>query len=281
MPIAVLSDRAVLTVAGADARHFLHNVVTCNVETLEAGAARFGALLAPQGKILADFFVYDAGDDTFRIDVPASLAADLLKRLTLYRLRAKVTLTREEGLGVGAAWGGDAPPEGVEAFADPRLAAMGQRFFHPRAETDGAAPVADGADAYDAHRIGLGIPQGGADFVYGDAFPHETDMDQLGGVDFRKGCYVGQEVVSRMQHRGTARTRAVMARFDNAPEAGREIMAGEKTVGRMGSSAGQAGIALVRLDRAADARAAGLPLVAGGIEVTLVRPDWATFAMEP
>ncbi|OYZ99380.1 MAG: folate-binding protein YgfZ [Rhizobiales bacterium 17-65-6] len=281
MPIAVLSDRAVLTVAGADARHFLHNVVTCNVETLEAGAARFGALLAPQGKILADFFVYDAGEDTFRIDVPASLAADLLKRLTLYRLRAKVTLTREEGLGVGAAWGGDAPPEGAEAFADPRLAAMGQRFFRPRADTDGADPVADGADAYDAHRIGLGIPQGGADFVYGDAFPHETDMDQLGGVDFRKGCYVGQEVVSRMQHRGTARTRAVMARFDNAPEAGREIMAGEKTVGRMGSSAGQAGIALVRLDRAADARAAGLPLVAGGIEVTLVRPDWATFAMEP
>lgn len=274
MPLALLSDRAVLKVGGADARHFLHNVVTCNVETLTPGTARFGALLTPQGKIIVDFHVFDAGEDTFLLDAPAFLAADLLKRLTLYRLRAKVTLAADDELAVAAVWGEDAPPEG--AFADPRLPALGHRLILPRAQ----APEGEDA-AYEAHRIGLGIPKGGADFAYGDTFPHEADMDQLGGVDFRKGCYVGQEVVSRMQHRGTARTRAVMARFLNAPEAGREIFAGEKTVGRIGSSAGQQGIALVRLDRAADARAAGLPLVAGGVEVTLQKPDWATFSMEP
>ncbi|OYW35036.1 MAG: hypothetical protein B7Z45_07155 [Azorhizobium sp. 12-66-6] len=134
-------------------------------------------------------------------------------------------------------------------------------------------------DAYDAHRIALGIPQGGADFIYGDVFPHEVDMDQLGGVDFKKGCYVGQEVVSRMQHRGTARTRVVLAGFENAPEPGSEIRAGEKTIGRIGSATGGTGIALVRLDRAGDARAAGLPLVASGVEISLRRPDWAVFDM--
>lgn len=276
MPLAALSNRAVLQVSGAEARHFLHNVVTCNVETLTPGTARFGALLTPQGKIIVDFFILDAGDDTFLIDAPAALAGDLLKRLTLYRLRAQVTLAQDDTLAVGAAFGGDAPPAGARAFEDPRLPALGQRFILPH-----EAQVAGDEAAYEAHRIALGVPSGGADFAYGDAFPHEADMDQLGGVDFRKGCYVGQEVVSRMQHRGTARTRAVMARFINAPEAGSEIFAGEKTVGRIGSAAGQQGIALVRLDRAADARAAGLPLMAGGVEVTLGKPDWATFSMEP
>lgn len=276
MPLAALSNRAVLRVSGADARHFLHNVVTCNVETLTPGTARFGALLTPQGKIIVDFFVLDADDDTFLIDVPAAMAGDLLKRLTLYRLRAKVTLALDETLAVGAAWGEDAPPPEALAFDDPRLPALGQRFIVPR-----DAQVGSDEAAYEAHRISLGIPSGGADFAYGDAFPHEADMDQIGGVDFKKGCYVGQEVVSRMQHRGTARTRAVVARFLNAPEAGSEIFAGEKTVGRIGSSSGQQGIALVRLDRAADARAGGLSLVAGGVEVSLEKPDWATFSMEP
>lgn len=280
MPLAFLPDRAVLQVSGPDARHFLHNVVTCNVETLEPGGSRFGALLAPQGKILFDFLIYGAAEDTFLIDAPKVLVGDLLKRLSLYRLRAKVDLALDEGLRIAAEWDGaqDVPedlPEGARAFADPRLPALGHRVVL----TGGAEGLAD-AGAYEAHRIGLGIPKGGADFVYGDAFPHEADMDQLGGVDFRKGCYVGQEVVSRMQHRGTARTRAVVARFEHAPEPGAEIFAGEKPVGRMGSAAGQQGIALARLDRAADARAAGLPLMAAGIAVTLHKPDWATFEME-
>ena len=141
----------------------------------------------------------------------------------------------------------------------------------------GAGIVA--ASEYEAHRIALGVPQGGIDFKYGDAFPHETDMDQLGGVDFAKGCYVGQEVVSRIEHRGTARTRAVPIRYDGAaPEAGAAIMAGERQVGTMGSAMGGRGLALLRLDRVADALALGEPLTGGGVPIHLVKPDWARFA---
>ncbi|MFG1409885.1 folate-binding protein [Xanthobacter sp. VTT E-85241] len=280
MPIAPLADRSVIHVGGPDARKFLHNLITCNVAGLETGGARFGALLMPQGKIIADFFLYaPAGEpEFFLLDVPRALKDDLLKRLKMYLLRAKVEFTLDEELAVAARFGADAPaaPASAQAFPDPRLAAMGERLVLPRAE---AEALGGDAAAYHAHRIALGIPQGGMDFAYGDAFPHEADMDQLGGVDFKKGCYVGQEVVSRMQHRGTARTRSVQALFEFAPEEGSEIRAGEKTVGHIGSSAQGHGIALVRLDRAADASAAGLPLVAGGVEIILRRPDWATFAM--
>jgi len=133
--------------------------------------------------------------------------------------------------------------------------------------------------AYEAHRIALGVPRGGLDFIYGDAFPHETDMDQFGGVDFDKGCFVGQEVVSRIEHRGSARARVVPVSFDGfAPEAGTPVSAGDKTIGTLGSTAQGRGLAMLRLDRAADALAAGQPFIAGGIEIRLVKPAWAQFA---
>ena len=140
----------------------------------------------------------------------------------------------------------------------------------------GAAVVAAGD--YEAHRIALGVPRGGIDFSYGDAFPHEADMDQLGGVDFAKGCYIGQEVVSRIEHRGIARTRAVPVRFDGAaPQAGVAVKAGERQVGTMGSAAAGRGVALLRLDRVAEAMAQGEPLSGGGVPIRLVKPDWARF----
>jgi len=148
----------------------------------------------------------------------------------------------------------------------------------------GAAAADLGADlvdaaAYEAHRIALGAPRGGLDFIYGDAFPHEADMDQFGGIDFDKGCFVGQEVVSRIEHRGTARTRVVPVAFEGfAPEAGVPVSAGERTVGTFGSGAEGRGLALLRLDRAAEALAAGERLVAGGVELRLVKPAWAQFA---
>lgn len=276
MPVVHLTDRALIRVHGPDARHFLHNILTCNVADLPEGGARYGALLFPQGKIIADFLLYDEGGDSFLLDAPQSQAADLLKRLGFYKLRAQVTCEAADGLAVAAVFGGAAAPEG-RLFPDPRLEALGGRLILP---AEAAAALSDDASAYEAHRIDLGIPKGGPDFAYGDAFPHEADMDQLGGVDFKKGCYVGQEVVARMQHRGTARTRAVQALLDAAPAPGSEIMAGEKTVGRVGSAAAGTAIALVRLDRAADAKAAGIPLLAGGHEVKLRRPQWATFAMD-
>jgi len=135
------------------------------------------------------------------------------------------------------------------------------------------------AEAYEAHRIALGVPRGGHDFIYGDTFPHEADMDQLAGVDFEKGCYVGQEVVSRVEHRATARSRVVPIAYDDfAPIPGLAVVAGDKPVGMIGSAANGRGLALLRLDRVADAQSAGTPLTAGGIVLRVVRPDWATFA---
>ena len=136
------------------------------------------------------------------------------------------------------------------------------------------------ADAeYEAHRIALGVPRGEADFGYSDAFPHEADMDQLHGVDFDKGCFVGQEVVSRMAHRGNARTRVVAVSYDGvAPAAGTSVMAGDKSIGTLGSTANGQGLAVIRLDRAAEALAAGVPLVADGVALRLVKPSWARFA---
>jgi folate-binding protein YgfZ len=133
-------------------------------------------------------------------------------------------------------------------------------------------------DAWQRHRIMLGIPEGGQDFIYGDTFPHEADMDQLAGVDFTKGCFIGQEVVSRMQHRGTARTRVVpIAYEDMAPLAGVEVKIGDKAAGFLGSAANGRGLAKLRLDRVEDGLAANEPLTAGNLPIKLVKPDWAKF----
>ncbi|SEO90860.1 hypothetical protein SAMN02799625_04201 [Methylobacterium sp. UNC300MFChir4.1] len=274
MPVALLPDRALVTVTGPDATTLLQGVLTCNVETLQPGEARLGALLTPQGKILFDFLVSRIPDG-FRFDVLADRAADLAKRLTLYRLRAQATIAADPTVAVAAAWAGAAPPA-AEALADSRAADLGARLY-----AEAGAFSADATEAdYHAHRIALGVPEGGRDFAFGDAFPHEALMDQLGGVDFRKGCYVGQEVVSRMQHRGTARTRILAAAYaDAAPAPGTEITAGGKVLGTTGSAAGNRGLATVRLDRLGDALASGETPRAGDQPVTLTRPACATFAM--
>jgi folate-binding protein YgfZ len=286
MRAAVLDDRGVLAVTGPDAKSFLHNVVTCAVEDAEPGAARYGALLAPQGKILADFLLLATADGAL-LDVTRAALPDLLKRLELYRLRAKVAIADlTDTLAVAALWeaGDAAAPPSAASFADPRLAALGRRAFLPR---DGAmdalaamGAVVVPAAGWHAHRIALGVPEGGLDFAFGDAFPHEADLDQLAGVDFRKGCYVGQEVVSRMEHRGTARSRVVPVAIDGAaPPPGTEITAVGRPLGRMGSTAGARGLALLRLDRAAEAEAAGEPILASTARLTVALPAWARFTL--
>jgi folate-binding protein YgfZ len=277
MNAALLTDRGVLRVSGEPARHFLHNLVTANIETLTPGHARYAALLTPQGKLIVDFFVVEAPAEDgggFFIDAPRALVPDLAQKLGFYKLRTKVTIEPLEALSVLAAWDGIGSTEFGLDYRDPRLPALGQRVLVPaevasEAARDLGADLVD-ASEYEAHRIALGVPRGGVDFIYGDVFPHDADLDKLGGVDFKKGCFIGQEVVSRVEHRGTARNRIVPVAFDaHAAEDGSPVMAGEKNVGTMGSSAGNLGLAMLRVDRVADAMAAGVPLIAGGIPMRL------------
>jgi folate-binding protein YgfZ len=282
MKAAFLPDRGVVKVSGEGARDFLNGLVTTDVGLIQPGLGRFGGLLTPQGKITADFLITEAPSGHgggFLIDCPRALAQTLADKLSFYKLRAKVVVENlSDSLGVLAAWDGDPAIKPDLTFADPRGEKLGWRILIP-AELASKAASLIGADlvdnaVYEAHRIACGAPRGGIDFMYGDAFPHETNMDRLHGVDFDKGCYVGQEVVSRMQHRGTARTRTVRLILEDAPpEAGVAIVAGDKPVGTMGSSAAGMGLGLLRIDRAADALEAGIPLTAGGIAIRLAEPD--------
>jgi len=276
---AILPDRAAVRIGGADARKFLQGLITSDMEKSRDGTAIHAALLSPQGKILFDFFVVPVGDG-FLLDGPRSAASELAKRLGFYRLRAEVTITEEPGFAVAAVWGqAPAAPGGVFAYPDPRLPELGYRMVLP----DGVGIEALGCqvagdDAYHHLRIGLGVPEGGRDFAYGDTFPHEALLDQLHGVDFAKGCFVGQEVVSRMEHRGTARKRIVKVKGDaGLPGSGTEVEAGGMPIGSLGSVSGASGLALLRLDRATEALAAGKSLVAGGVNLRLVRPAFVRF----
>lgn len=286
LEVALLPDRALVRVSGPEARSLLQGLVTQDLDVLDHHPAAFAALLSPQGKILFDFFVVRSPEGLL-LETARDKAADLMKRLTLYRLRAKVTFEAASDLAVHVVWGdGALPPGGADMvlYLDPRLAALGQRAIVPAstaqawsAQVGTPAP----ADAWQAHRVRLGVPEGGRDFAFGDAFPHEADMDQLAGVSFRKGCYVGQEVVSRMQHRGTARKRFVQVTGDDMLAPGTAITAGGASIGAVTSVADKMGIALLRLDRAAEAKAKGEPLMAGAVTLDVIKPAWATFDLTP
>jgi folate-binding protein YgfZ len=278
--IAELPRRTAVAVDGPEAEKFLDGLVTNDVAGIAAGDAGYGALLTPQGKILFDFIVFRR-DDGFTFDVPKSAVAEFIKRLGFYKLRAKVDIADLSATHrIAAAWGGDQPPaiDGLVA-PDPRQKALGFRLVIGGNRPIVAAGYRPASQAdYDAHRITLGVPEGDVDFAYGELFPHDVDMDQLGGVAFDKGCYVGQEVVSRMEHRGTARRRIVHVRAASPiPPAGAEIRAGDTPIGVIATSARQAGLALVRLDRAHEAIKAQIPLLARGMPVEIDIPEWAHF----
>jgi tRNA-modifying protein YgfZ len=286
MKAALLTDRGVIAVKGEDARRLLNGLLTTDIALVAPGTARFAALLTPQGKIAVDGFVAQGSRaDTLMVDCPRALTSRFVERLNFYKLRAKAQVEDVSGeIGVLAAWDGTGTVQDGLAFDDPRLPSLGLRvILEPQAvEATAAALGARLTDlqTYEAHRIALGVPSGGTDFAYGDAYPHEADMDQLHGVDFDKGCYVGQEVVSRMEHRGRARTRVVPVTYTgNAPPVGAPVRAGGKGVGTMGSAAAGRGLALLRLDRVEEALTASLTLEADGISLKVVRPSWARFAV--
>ncbi|MCC6888228.1 MAG: folate-binding protein YgfZ [Hyphomicrobiales bacterium] len=296
MQAAHLPDRGIVKVAGSDSRKLLERLLTVDIDAVAAARARYAALLTPQGKIIVDFMIARPANDHYLLDCPRALAPTLVDKLNAYKLRAKVLIEDlSRTCAVLATWDGVAGNGPGAAYDDPRLPALGQRrviatdlapmplqtdlaLLRETASQLGAELV--DADAYERHRIALAIPRGGIDFIYGDAFPHEADMDQLGGVDFDKGCFVGQEVVSRMEHRGTARTRVVPVAFDGpSPEAGLPVTADRTTLGTMGSGSGAIGrgLALLRLDRLAEAMANATPITAGGIAIRPFKPAWARF----
>ena len=237
-----MAHRSLLHISGADARSFLQDLVTNNVDGIAEGLV-YAALLTPQGKYIADFFLSARGDDIL-LDVEADLAPALMQRLSMYKLRADVTLEMSDlhvhrGLG-------DAPTDG---FADPRHADLGWRAY--RAEAAG-----EDATDWDAIHVDLMVPRAGAE-LDGDSYILEQGFERLNGVDFRKGCYVGQEVTARMKHKTELRKGLAQVAVDGAAEPGAEITADGKPVGTLHSRAGDKGLAYLRFDRAGGEMAAG------------------------
>ncbi|TPJ40230.1 folate-binding protein YgfZ [Mesorhizobium sp. B2-6-5] len=275
MPFALLKDRALISVSGPDAEHFLQNILTTDLDALGNGEAKPGALLTPQGKILFDFLISRAGENAFRIECRADVSDDFIRRLMLYRLRAKVEIAKSEQTLVTVAWGKEsiASESDSTAVADRRFGDEGVTRFHA-----GTAEAGDIA-AWQVFRIAHGIAESGSDYALGDAFPHDVLLDEMGGVGFKKGCYVGQEVVSRMQHRGTARRRVLIVQAGlPLPAAGVELTVGGRPVGTLGSTVTLTGLAIARIDRVKAALDAGQPVLADDVPVTLTIPAWAKFS---
>ena len=267
MPTATLADRAFLRIGGADAEHFLQNLVTTDLAQVPAGEAWPGALLTPQGKILFDFLVSRDGD-SFLLETSAEQIDGLVKRLTMYKLRAAVTLEALETRGVSVSW----DESGTEGVVDHGFQLAGKTL---RRMPNASGTLGD-LDGYHLLRTRSGIAESGRDYVLQDAFPHDVLFDRTGGVSFRKGCYVGQEVVSRMQHRSTARRRVVLVAADQPlPPSGTAITIHGKSIGTLGTVVGNQGLAIVRIDKAGEAMASGLPIMADTVTVALALPEWS------
>ena len=275
-----LDDRAVLAVSGGDASGFLQGLVTNDIGKLDAGAAIHAALLTPQGKYLFDFLIFRRGE-AFCLDCEAAARAALAKRLAMYRLRADVAIDSALGDPVFALFGEGAseaarPIDGVDVFADPRMPALGARLVGSGCEDAlrraGIEPAARAE--YDALRIAHGIPDGRRDLVPEKSLLLENGFEELNGVDFEKGCYVGQEVTARMKHRNLVRKRLVPVRFDGAaPDPGTPVYRGGSAVGEIRSSAGALGLALLRID----AIEGGEALRAAAATIRPEKPGWAAF----
>lgn len=276
MPSVSLTDRALVRVAGPDAEHFLQNIVTADLTDMPDSALKPCALLTPQGKIMFDFLIARDGADAFLLDVRADVADDLVRRLMLYKLRAKAEISKPDQQVATVEWetdSGSSESDSTGVFRDLRFLArpVWRRYGDIAASSDRVA--------WDLLRIENGVAESGADYQLSDAFPHDVLLDQNGGVGFKKGCYVGQEVVSRMQHRGTARRRVLVARGDGPlPASGTDITANGRSIGTLGTVVGTEGLAIARIDRVKEAIDAGVPVLAGDGALSLSIPPQATFA---
>lgn len=288
---AALSGRGLIAVSGADAREFLQGVITNDIETVSQGRAVYAALLTPQGKYLHDFFIFQIGEVLY-LDCEAARRDDLMRRLKMYRLRADVGIEDASGalavyvlfgdgtaeaMGVAAAEGAASTVDGGIAYTDPRTAALGVRCALPadRAESVLAKAGFEQTDdvAYDALRIGLGVPDGSRDMELEKSLPLEYGLDDLNGVDFEKGCFIGQEVTARMKRRALVRKRLLPVEIDGAmPAPGAAVKRGDQEAGEIRAVSGDAGLALLRLDKLT---ADGPDLTADGARLIPYKPDWA------
>ena len=264
LPPLHLDDRAVISLSGPQARPFLQNLVSNDVEKLSPGRGLYAALLSPQGKIGFDFFLVE-GDGAILLDAAAASRYALLKKLKLYRLRSKVEIDARDGLGVFAALTGDAVRRAV-SFPDPRHPELPPRSIGAAAEMPAELP---GAAAYHELRLELGVPEDG-DFGFEKIFALDGGLDELNAISFEKGCYVGQELTARMKHRATSRKRPVLAVTDGAlPPPGTAVTQSAE-IGEIIAAHGQRGFASVRLDKWDAAQ----PAWAGDAALTLIKPDW-------
>ncbi|MGH6895373.1 MAG: YgfZ/GcvT domain-containing protein [Geminicoccaceae bacterium] len=290
----VLADRGVLALRGADARSFLQGLISNDVEQIRPDQAVYGALLTPQGKFLFDFFIAQHGDGLL-LETELARVEDLQRRLTMYRLRSKVEIADvsagfavaalvgdgvAEMLGLPARPGACRVLDGGLVLVDPRLVRMGARALLPGPNAGpmlaqlglAAAPRA----AYERLRLSLGVPDGSRDLMVDKATLLESGFEELNGVDFGKGCFVGQELTARMKFRGLVRKRLLPVTFDGAtPAPGTIIRLGEREAGEMRSSSDGHGLALLRLEQMAKAKESGIPLLAGETEIVPATPDWA------
>lgn len=276
MQASLLDDRAVLALGGPEARDFLQGLITNDMAATAEGQPVYTALLTPQGKILFDFFVVPDAEGRLLIDCAASRAADLMKRLTLYKLRAKVEIALRSDLALAATWGDDGAfeiPGDVVRFRDPRHLSLGLRMIGMRnalVKMTGGLVAGD----YQAHRLGLGVPDS-TDLPPDSVFALDAGLEELNGVSFKKGCYIGQEVTARMKHRASARRRFFVAEFaGEVPSPGTPILAEERELATLATGRDGRALALVRLDCWAEAEARHAPTTADGRDVHLKKPEW-------
>ncbi|MQW88462.1 YgfZ/GcvT domain-containing protein [Sinorhizobium saheli] len=272
MPQLCLDDRAVVRVSGKDAEPLLQGLITTDIGALASDEARPGALLTPQGKILFDFLISRDGE-ALQLETSSDQAEPLLKRLSMYKLRSAVELSLQSPAAVAVTFDEERPPK---SYRDHRFEKAGTSVF--RLYGDTIASNAGLADL-DRLRISAGVAVSGRDYALQDAFPHDVLMDLNGGLSFRKGCYVGQEVVSRMQHRGSARRRVVIIAGETLlPPTGTTIAVNGRPIGALGTVQDRAGLGIVRIDKAGEAIAKGEAILAGDVPVTLTLPGWTGLA---
>lgn len=279
---SLLPHRSVIAVGGPDRADFLQGLISNDTTKVGPGRAIWAALLTPQGRFLNDMFVVEDGDGTFLMETERERAAALAKKLKMYTLRSKVTVEdRSEAMDVAVVFGSGAdkvvPVTGATAFVDPRLPELGARVLAPAGQMAKLlglpeAPVTD----YEALRLELGVPDGSRDLPVEKALLLESGFDELHGVDWQKGCYMGQELTARTKYRGLIKRRLFPVKIEGAlPPPGTPVERDGREVGEIRSGLGNRALAMLQLD------AADGPLTANGATLHAERPTWMQIDAKP